>query len=220
MGGHTDGMMVVRAHTRRGFMVLASDAAHFYENMTADRPFPFFHDLRGVRDDLLPALPIAILSNSSTLDRPVIRRALQELDERHMNTWSIAHGGVTMTLSDIALAMAARSLTDDGVGVVTVEMKVNFMQPGRGELRASLTPLSNNPHVANSTAPLLVNIYLHVQRVPTHPDALLFVQVFDEKQQKVAQRNAPPVDYYPMAKWQPGDFVIAMGDMPVESLPI
>ncbi|MBN3789049.1 PaaI family thioesterase [Burkholderia sp. Ac-20353] len=58
------------------------------------------------------------------------------LDERHMNTWSIAHGGVTMTLADVALAMAARSLTDDGVGVVTVEMKVNFMQPGRGELRA------------------------------------------------------------------------------------
>ncbi|AOK18320.1 thioesterase [Burkholderia cepacia] len=58
------------------------------------------------------------------------------LEERHMNTWSIAHGGVTMTLADIALAMAARSLTDDGIGVVTVEMKVNFMQPGRGELRA------------------------------------------------------------------------------------
>ncbi|NIF69098.1 PaaI family thioesterase [Burkholderia sp. Ap-962] len=58
------------------------------------------------------------------------------LAEQHMNTWSIAHGGVTMTLADVALAMAARSLTDDGVGVVTVEMTVNFMQPGRGELRA------------------------------------------------------------------------------------
>ncbi|AOJ01689.1 MULTISPECIES: PaaI family thioesterase [Burkholderia] len=58
------------------------------------------------------------------------------LAEQHMNTWNIAHGGVTMTLADVALAMAARSLTDDGVGVVTVEMKVNFMQPGRGELRA------------------------------------------------------------------------------------
>src|ERR1700739_4367495 len=55
----------------------------------------------------------------------------------HMNTWAVAHGGVTMTLADVALAMAARSLAADGVGVVTVEMKVNFMQPGRGELRAS-----------------------------------------------------------------------------------
>lgn len=58
------------------------------------------------------------------------------LAERHLNTWDVAHGGVTMTLADIALAMAARSLAADGVGVVTVEMKVNFMQPGRGELRA------------------------------------------------------------------------------------
>ncbi|MEX3955856.1 PaaI family thioesterase [Trinickia sp. EG282A] len=58
------------------------------------------------------------------------------LDESHLNTWRIAHGGVTMTLADAALATAARSLADDGVGVVTVEMKINFMQPGRGELRA------------------------------------------------------------------------------------
>jgi uncharacterized protein (TIGR00369 family) len=54
----------------------------------------------------------------------------------HLNTWDVAHGGVTMTIADVALAMAARSLAANGVGVVTVEMKVNFMQPGRGELRA------------------------------------------------------------------------------------
>ncbi len=48
VGGHTAGMMVVRAHTRRGWMVLASDATHFYENLTANRPFPYFCDLRGV----------------------------------------------------------------------------------------------------------------------------------------------------------------------------
>ena len=54
-----------------------------------------------------------------------------------LNTWDVAHGGVTMTLADVALAMAARSVAGDGMGVVTVEMKVNFMQPGRGELRAT-----------------------------------------------------------------------------------
>jgi uncharacterized protein (TIGR00369 family) len=56
------------------------------------------------------------------------------LQPDHMNTWDV---GVTMTLADVALAMAARSLAGDGVGVVTIEMKVNFMQPGRGELRAT-----------------------------------------------------------------------------------
>jgi uncharacterized protein (TIGR00369 family) len=60
---------------------------------------------------------------------------LLPLQHAHLNTWGIAHGGVTMTLLDSVLAMAARSVAGDGIGVVTVEMKVNFMQPGRGELR-------------------------------------------------------------------------------------
>jgi glyoxylase-like metal-dependent hydrolase (beta-lactamase superfamily II) len=38
-GGHTAGLQIVRVHTRRGWIVLASDAAHFYENMQTNRPF-------------------------------------------------------------------------------------------------------------------------------------------------------------------------------------
>ena len=41
-------------------------------------------DLRAVRDEIAPAVPLAILSNSSTLDRLAIRKALAKLDERHM----------------------------------------------------------------------------------------------------------------------------------------
>jgi uncharacterized protein (TIGR00369 family) len=70
------------------------------------------------------------------------------LASNHMNTWAVAHGGVTMTLADVALAMAARSLAADGVGVVTVELKVNFMQPGRGELRASARVLHRSTTMA------------------------------------------------------------------------
>jgi uncharacterized protein (TIGR00369 family) len=62
---------------------------------------------------------------------------LLTLRDEHLNTWGVAHGGITMTLADAALALAARSLAANGVGVVTVEMKVNFMQPGSGELRAT-----------------------------------------------------------------------------------
>ena len=55
-----------------------------------------------------------------------------------LNTWQVAHGGVTMTLLDVAMAHAARSLnmkgTDKGPGVVTVEMKTTFMRPGEGDL--------------------------------------------------------------------------------------
>ena len=40
IGGHTKGLQAVRVHTRRGWVVLASDASHYYENMESGRPFP------------------------------------------------------------------------------------------------------------------------------------------------------------------------------------
>ena len=58
------------------------------------------------------------------------------LREELTNSWSVAHGGVTMTLLDVAMAHAARSLDADGPGVVTVEMKTSFMRPGLGRLSA------------------------------------------------------------------------------------
>ncbi|MBV9785869.1 MAG: N-acyl homoserine lactonase family protein [Acidisphaera sp.] len=39
-GGHSAGLQVVRVLTRRGWLVLASDASHFYENMETENPFP------------------------------------------------------------------------------------------------------------------------------------------------------------------------------------
>jgi len=45
LGGHTAGMQCVRVFTRRGWMVLASDATHFYANMEQSRPFPAVLDV-------------------------------------------------------------------------------------------------------------------------------------------------------------------------------
>lgn len=43
-GGHAQGLQFVRVHTKRGWVVVASDVAHYYENVTAERPFPIaFH---------------------------------------------------------------------------------------------------------------------------------------------------------------------------------
>lgn len=39
-GGHTPGFQFVRIHTRRGWVAVASDATHFYENLESGRPFP------------------------------------------------------------------------------------------------------------------------------------------------------------------------------------
>lgn len=58
------------------------------------------------------------------------------LQAHHMNSWEVMHGGVTMSMLDMGMSLAARSALPDGTGVVTVEMKTNFMQPGVGEMRA------------------------------------------------------------------------------------
>jgi glyoxylase-like metal-dependent hydrolase (beta-lactamase superfamily II) len=48
VGGHTMGLQVVRVWTRRGWLVLASDATHFYANMDQGRPFPIVWSLDDV----------------------------------------------------------------------------------------------------------------------------------------------------------------------------
>ena len=45
IGGHTMGLQVVRVVTRRGNVVLASDASHFYANMEQVRPFPIVYSV-------------------------------------------------------------------------------------------------------------------------------------------------------------------------------
>ena len=45
VGGHTLGLQVVRVWTRLGWMVLASDATHYLENMNSGRPFPIVADI-------------------------------------------------------------------------------------------------------------------------------------------------------------------------------
>lgn len=56
-------------------------------------------------------------------------------EPEHMNSFNVTHGGALMTLLDVTLATAARSV-DKTLGVVTIEMKTSFMQPARGALTA------------------------------------------------------------------------------------
>ncbi|MDT4792819.1 Metallo-beta-lactamase superfamily protein [compost metagenome] len=50
IGGHTAGLQVVRIHTSRGWVVLASDASHFYSNMLDDSPFPIVFNVGDMLD--------------------------------------------------------------------------------------------------------------------------------------------------------------------------
>jgi len=68
------------------------------------------------------------------------------------NSWSVAHGGVTMTLLDVAMAHAARSPNQPGHAtsgsVVTIEMKTSFMRPGIGRLSARAKVLRRTASIA------------------------------------------------------------------------
>jgi len=45
IGGHTMGIQAVRVMTRRGWVLLASDATHLYANMGETRPFPIVYSV-------------------------------------------------------------------------------------------------------------------------------------------------------------------------------
>jgi wyosine [tRNA(Phe)-imidazoG37] synthetase (radical SAM superfamily) len=67
--------------------------------------------LRKVRDELAPGIPLAVLSNASTLDRADVREALAELDERYMkldagDTATLRTvNGATMTIEQLVAGL-------------------------------------------------------------------------------------------------------------------
>ena len=50
----------------------------------------------------------------------------------HLNSFAVTHGGAIMTLMDVTMAVAARSVQKD-MGVVTIEMKTSFVRPAPGD---------------------------------------------------------------------------------------
>jgi glyoxylase-like metal-dependent hydrolase (beta-lactamase superfamily II) len=50
IGGHSRGLQAVRVRTEAGWLCLASDAAHYYENVFAKKPFPIVVDLQNMLD--------------------------------------------------------------------------------------------------------------------------------------------------------------------------
>jgi glyoxylase-like metal-dependent hydrolase (beta-lactamase superfamily II) len=92
LGGHTRGLQVVRVFTRRGWMVLASDASHLYANMQQERPFPavdsvpdMLEGFRTVRrladhaDNVIPGHDPLVMSQYPS-PRPELAGAVVRLD--------------------------------------------------------------------------------------------------------------------------------------------
>ena len=99
----------------------------------------------------------------------------------HLNSFSVTHGGAIMTLLDVTMAVAARSVQKD-MGVVTIEMKTSFMQPAPG----NGTQLTGKGRLIHRTATLAfteatlydvngkvcahaTGTFKYVRRLPTGP---------------------------------------------------
>jgi uncharacterized protein (TIGR00369 family) len=77
----------------------------------------------------------------------------------HENSWGVAHGGVVMTLLDVAMARAGRTLIEsegsEVMSAVTVEMKTSFFRPAVGALVARGKVLHRSTTMAYCEAELI-----------------------------------------------------------------
>jgi len=96
----------------------------------------------------------------------------------HLNSFDVTHGGASMTLMDVAMATAARSVQPD-MGVVTIEMKTSFMQAARGKLIAKGRLIHRTATLAFTEATIFdaegracahaTGTFKYVKRLPTGP---------------------------------------------------
>lgn len=96
----------------------------------------------------------------------------------HLNSFAVTHGGALMTLLDVTMAVAARSVQKD-MGVVTIEMKTSFMQPARGKLTGKGHLMHRTPTMAFTEGTIFdeegracahaTGTFKYVRRLPTGP---------------------------------------------------
>jgi uncharacterized protein (TIGR00369 family) len=99
----------------------------------------------------------------------------------HLNSFNVVHGGVCMTLLDVSMAAAARSVDQD-MGVVTIEMKTSFMQAARGKLVGKGNLMHRTATMAFTQATIYdaegkpcahaTGTFKYVKRLPTGPKNL------------------------------------------------
>lgn len=106
--------------------------------MYSFRAFPFATRMKTDLDKQLGrVIPFANLLGLELVEfHAGLARFELELRPELMNSFNAAHGGVLMTLMDVAMAYAARSMDAHAAGAITVEMKTTFIAVAKGRLRA------------------------------------------------------------------------------------
>lgn len=85
IGGHSDGLQVVRVNTERGPVVLASDASHYYGNMYRRNPFPIVYNLGDMMEgwkavECLAGHPDRVVPGHDPMVRDLYPRASDAVD--------------------------------------------------------------------------------------------------------------------------------------------
>ena len=138
--------------------------------------------LRKVRDELAPGVPLAVLSNASTLERADVREALSELDERYMKL----DAGDTATLRSVNGATLSIEQLVAGLkkvpGIVIQSMFVKD-RTGRIDNTGDLTVI-NWVGALDRIKPKAVQVYT-IDRAPAFP---YLQQVTPIRLREIAQR--------------------------------
>ncbi len=98
----------------------------------------------------------------------------------HHNSFGVLHGGACMTLLDVAMAVATRSVNKE-MGVVTIEMKTTFMRPAKGQLTGKGHLMHRTATLAFAEATIYdqggnacahaTGTFKYVRRLPTGPNS-------------------------------------------------
>lgn len=99
----------------------------------------------------------------------------------HLNSFDVVHGGASMTLLDVVMAHAARSVQND-MGCITIEMKTSFMRAAKGPLVARGKLLHRTATLAFTEASVFdaggklcshaTGTFKFVPRLPTGPGSV------------------------------------------------
>jgi uncharacterized protein (TIGR00369 family) len=100
--------------------------------MTASNPEPDSDLVARVRRKLERQNFMHLIGADLTRIEPGRIEATLALGEQHQQQRGFAHGGLVATMADLAAGFAAITLVPDGVGVVTAELKVSYLNPGVG----------------------------------------------------------------------------------------
>jgi uncharacterized protein (TIGR00369 family) len=99
--------------------------------MSAPKPVVFDVDFARAYQKKIPyvaqmgMLTEALGEGSARLSMPLAPQLL--------NSFGVAHGGAIMSLLDVALCTAARTLHPDSAGVMTIDMSTSFIGAGTGQ---------------------------------------------------------------------------------------